>query len=201
MSTAHKNDEEAKVDHEAKADVVVHEIDGIQEYDNRLPNWWLYSLFGTVAFAFLYWFTYHSAGFALNPEAQYRAESEAAAAARASNMQVGAATPEALTALAHDPTALALGKQVFGSTCAPCHRGDGGGVVGPNLTDDFWLHGATPDAIYKTVEGGVSDKGMPAWGTQLGAVRTQAVVAYVMSVAGTNVAGGKGPQGERVANH
>ena len=187
--------------HEAKPDVVLHEVDGIQEYDNRLPNWWLYTLYGSIVFSFVYWFAYESAGFVEGPLAQYRSEAESAAAARASNMSVGAATPEALTTLSKDPTALALGKQVFSSTCAPCHRGDGGGVVGPNLTDEFWLHGAAPEAIYQTIATGVSDKGMPAWATQLGPVRTQAVTAYVMSLAGTNAPGGKAPQGERVARH
>jgi cytochrome c oxidase cbb3-type subunit 3 len=106
-------------------------------------------------------------------------------------------TPEALRALAKDKGTVDQGKQVFVQTCAACHRQDGGGVVGPNLTDDFWLHGAAPDKIYKTIAKGVPEKGMPAWGPQLGMDRTQAVTAYVISIRGTNVAGGKAPQGER----
>ena len=112
-------------------------------------------------------------------------------------MTVGEATPESLVALTKDPNAVALGKQVFPSTCAACHRGDGGGNVGPNLTDDFWLHGSAPEKIFKTIASGVPDKGMPAWQPQLGPLKTQAVTAYVLGLKGTNAPGGKAPQGER----
>lgn len=182
-------------DHEP--DRVLHEIDGIQEYDNRLPNWWLYTLYGALIFAAGYWYHYHSGGFGEHPAAEYKAEVERELAAQANQIQVGEATPEALVALVKDANAVALGGQVFASTCAPCHRGDGGGVVGPNLTDEYWLHGGAPDKIYKTVAAGVPDKGMPAWQAQLGALKTQAVTAFVMSLKGKNVADGKAPQGDR----
>lgn len=178
-------------------DKVIHEIDGIQEYDNRLPNWWLYTLYGTIIFAAVYWYHYHSAGFGDLPGAAYKAEVEREQAAAAMQIKVGEATPEALVALTKDANAVALGRQVFASTCAPCHRADGGGNVGPNLTDEFWLHGSAPDKIYKTISGGVPDKGMPAWQPQLGALKTQAVTAYVLGLRGTNVPGGKAPQGDR----
>lgn len=180
-----------------RADVVLHEVDGIQEYDNDLPNWWLYVLYGSILFGVVYWFTYETGRFADGPLEAYHAEVDRRAAAQASTLQVGEATSESLLTLSQDPAAIALGKQVFGSTCAPCHKNDGGGVVGPNLTDDFWLHGADPKGIYETVASGVSDKGMPAWLPQLGALRTQSVTAYVLTLRGTNVPGGKAPQGER----
>ena len=177
---------------------VVHEIDGIEEYDNKLPNWWLYILYGSVVFAFGYWFVYHVAGFGQLPLAAYEAEMDRVAAAQAGNAKlVGPVTAEALLALTKDRGTVARGKQIFASTCAACHRADGGGVVGPNLTDDFWLHGAAPDKVYKTITEGVLDKGMAAWGPQLGAERVQAVTAYVITLRGMNVAGGKAAQGER----
>jgi cytochrome c oxidase cbb3-type subunit III len=184
-------------EHEEKEDRVIHEVDGIQEYDNKLPNWWLYTLYGTIAFAVIYWYHYQAGGFGDTPRARYQAELDRALSEQASQIKVGEATPEALAALAKDPTALALGKQVFNSTCAACHRNDGGGMVGPNLTDDFWIHGGAPDKIYKTVATGVPDKGMPAWLPQLGGLKTQAVTAYVMTLRGNNAPGGKAPQGER----
>ncbi len=188
---------DVKKDVDPNVDRVIHEVDGIQEYDNKLPNWWLYTLYGTIAFAAFYWYHYESAGFGKSPAEAYQEEMDRALAAQASQLQVGEATPEALLALSKDPNAVALGKQVFLSTCAACHRADGGGSVGPNLTDDFWLHGGTPDKIYKTIATGVPDKGMPAWQPQLGALKTQAVTAYVLGLRGTNVPGGKPPQGER----
>lgn len=188
----------AKIDPEPSQDRVIHEIDGIAEYDNKLPNWWLYSLYASVAFAFVYWFAYHVAGFAELPLAEYQAEVVKEQAKEAARVKAeGAVTPEALTALSKDKATVEQGRQVFAQTCAACHRQDGGGVVGPNLTDDFWLHGASADRIYKTIASGVPDKGMPAWGSQLGSLRVQAVTAYVISIRGTNVGGGKAPQGER----
>jgi cytochrome c oxidase cbb3-type subunit III len=179
-------------------DKVLHEIDGIEEYDNKLPNWWLYTLYGAIAFSVVYWFHYHVASFGELPLASYHAEMDAVAAAEAERIKkVGVMTPEALAALAKDRGTVEQGKQVFAQTCAACHRQDGGGSVGPNLTDEFWLHGAGSDQIYKTIRDGVPEKGMPGWAAQLGPDRVQAVTAYVISLRGTNVAGGKAPQGER----
>jgi cytochrome c oxidase cbb3-type subunit III len=178
-------------------DRVIHEIDGIQEYDNKLPNWWLYTLYGAIVFAVGYWYWYENAGIGQYPAAAYQAEMDRVAAEQAMAITVGDATPESLVALTKDPNAVALGKQVFTSTCAACHRADGGGNVGPNLTDEFWLHGSAPEKVYKTIASGVPDKGMPAWQPQLGALKTQAVTAYVLGLIGTNVAGGKAAQGER----
>jgi cytochrome c oxidase cbb3-type subunit 3 len=185
-------------DRESTENRVIHEVDGIQEYDNHLPNWWLYSLYGAIVFAAGYWYHYHSAGFGDSPAAAYKYERERELAAQAMQIKVGEATPEALVALTKDPNAVALGRQVFASTCAACHRADGGGNVGPNLTDDFWLHGNAPDRIFRTIASGVPDKGMPAWQPQLGALKTQAVTAYVLGLRGTNVPGGKSAQGEQL---
>jgi cytochrome c oxidase cbb3-type subunit 3 len=178
-------------------DRVIHEVDGIQEYDNKLPNWWLYTLYGAILFAIVYWYGYQTSGIGRSPAEAYRVERDQALAEQATRIKVGEATPEALSALARDAAAVALGKSVFASTCAACHRADGGGLVGPNLTDDYWLHGGAPEQIYKTIATGVADKGMPAWQPQLGALKTQAVAAYVLGLRGKNVPGGKAPQGER----
>jgi cytochrome c oxidase cbb3-type subunit 3 len=187
------SDEEKEND--PKSDpAVLHEVDGIKEYDNKLPNWWLYTLYATVAFAVLYWYHYEVTGFGTNPKKAYQEEMDRIASIEASKHPV---TAESLIALSKDPARVQQGKEIFTSTCAACHRADGGGNVGPNLTDAYWLHGSAPEAIHRTIDKGVPDKGMPAWGPQLGAIRTQAVAAYVISIRGTNVAGGKPPQGSR----
>jgi cytochrome c oxidase cbb3-type subunit III len=190
MTNPHEQDE--------PQDKVIHEVDGIQEYDNKLPNWWLYTLYGAIAFAAVYWFHYEVAGFGESPIAAYEVEMDRAAAEQAARIKAaGVMTPEALSALAKDKGTVEQGRQVFAQTCAACHGANGGGVVGPNLTDEFWIHGAGSDQIYKTIRDGVPEKGMPAWAAQLGPDRVQAVTAYVISLRGTNVAGGKAPQGER----
>jgi cytochrome c oxidase cbb3-type subunit 3 len=98
-------------------------------------------------------------------------------------------------AFSTDPVKLAEGKQVYVKTCQVCHLDKGQGLVGPNLTDDYWLHGGDPLSIHNTVVHGVVEKGMAAWGRQLGADRVDAVVAYLMTLRGTHVEG-KAPEGE-----
>jgi cytochrome c oxidase cbb3-type subunit III len=193
VSAPKPNDE-----HESTENKVIHEVDGIQEYDNKLPNWWLYTLYGSMLFAAGYWFHYQTSGFGDLPRAEYQQEMDKAAAIEAARIKAaGVMTPEALTALSKDKGTVDQGKAVFAQTCIACHRQDGGGVVGPNLTDEFWIHGAAPEKIFKTISQGVPEKGMPAWAPQLGPDRTQAVTAYVISLRGTNVPNGKAPQGER----
>lgn len=179
-------------------DRILHEIDGIREMDHHLPNWWLATLWGSVLFAACYWLTYQGGGFAPLPGEEYRADMDRRAAIEAERAKaLGVVTPEMLAVLAKDRGTTSVGKDVFEKTCSACHRADGGGNVGPNLTDDAWLHGGGPMDVFKTVEGGVVDKGMPSWGPQLGRERVQAVVAYVLTLRNTNVPGGKAPQGER----
>ena len=179
-----------------KADVVVHEVDGIEEYDNKLPNWWLAVLFGSIAVAAVYWFVYQTSGFGDLPLAEYHAEMDRAAATEAVRIKAaGVMTPETLLALSKDKGTVRQGREIFVTTCVACHRADGGGIVGPNLTDDFWIHGGGPDNVLATIMHGVAEKGMPAWGPQLGAERVQAVTAYVITLRGSHVEAGKAPQG------
>jgi cytochrome c oxidase cbb3-type subunit 3 len=102
---------------------------------------------------------------------------------------------ERLLALTKNHEALEEGKKTFLANCAPCHRPDAGGLIGPNLTDAYWLHGGTLAEVYKTVTNGVLDKGMPPWGKMLKPEQLQAVVAYVASLQGTKPANPKAPQG------
>jgi cytochrome c oxidase cbb3-type subunit III len=177
-------------------DRVVHEYDGIEEYDNHLPNWWLVTLFGAIVFAIGYWFHYSvlhtGASLAESYEASMAVD-RAAAAARA--RRAGAMTDESLLALANDPATVRVGRGVYASNCVACHAATGGGGIGPNLTDNAWIHGGRPTDLLRTVNEGVLAKGMPAWGPQLGLDRVQSAVAYVLTLRNTNVAGGKAPQG------
>lgn len=174
---------------------IVHVYDDIEEMDNHLPNWWLFTLYAAMVFALGYWFYYHTFQVApLSREAfeQAMAADYAQAAERA--RRAGAMTPEALLALSRDRATVAEGREVFTSNCVACHGAAGGGNIGPNLTDNAWLHGGAPNVIYRTVLNGVTTRGMPAWGPQLGDRRVQSVVAYLLTIKNTNVAG-RPPQG------
>lgn len=178
-----------------------HEYDGIREYDNRLPSWWLFTLYAAIVFSFSYWLYYHTfaigdtAAEALALELQ-RAESEARARDEARLAREGILSDDSLVALAADTAAVARGKETFLQSCLACHGQQGEGTVGPNLTDAYWLHGHQPTQIHAVIAEGKLDKGMPAWRPVLGASRLRDVTAYVLSLKGSNVTG-KAPQGVR----
>lgn len=171
-----------------------HEYDGIQEFDNPMPRWWLYLFWVSIAWSVLYWFNVPGIGSGKGRIADYNA-SVAAAAAALPPVPVAGPGADQLLAMSKDPTALAAGKTVFTAYCAACHGSDGGGVIGPNLTDDAWIHGGAPEAVYHTVHDGVLAKGMPAWGQSLKPDEVTAVVAYVLSLQGTHPANPKAPEG------
>jgi cytochrome c oxidase cbb3-type subunit 3 len=170
--------------------------DDIVEHDNKLPLWWQLTLYGTVLFAICYWLGRRLE--AIPSPAQTYSDEVAAQHARDAERARARGTIDdgMLATLAKDPATVAQGKDVFAATCAPCHKPDGGGNIGPNLTDAYWIHGGKPTDIYKTVNEGVTTKGMPTWGPVLGEQRVEAVVAFVISIENTNVPGGKAPQGD-----
>jgi len=170
---------------------IVHVYDDIEEEDNHLPHWWLAILFGAIVFGFGYWFVYEVTAALPSPLTSFRAETAEAAKKRA---EAGPVTNESLVVLARDARTLAEGKQIFTSTCAPCHGPLAQGLVGPNLTDKFWLHGGAPVDIHKSITNGYPDKGMRPWGQILGAGRVRTVAAFVISLKGQNVPG-RPPQG------
>jgi cytochrome c oxidase cbb3-type subunit 3 len=172
-----------------------HEFDGIREYDNRLPNWWLFTLYGSIVFAVLYWLSLHTWRWSPLSHQQYEEEMGRAAQVQLAAMASQQLSDEALTLMSQIPETVARGQAVFEGFCVACHRADGSGQVGPNLTDAYWLHGGRPMQIHRTVTSGVPEKGMAAWGDQLGPARVQDVVAFVLTLKGKDRPG-KEPQGE-----
>ena len=179
---------------------VVHVYDGIEEQDNHLPNWWLYTLYGACVFALGYWIYYQAYGVGLSPLQAYQRDKAAAKRAEAAQlMALGDLTDAQLVEMSKNPAIVKQGAEIYATTCFACHLANGGGQIGPNLTDEFWMHGGLPTQILKTVRDGVPDKGMLAWKQQLGEEKVRAVTAYVLTMVGTNVPGGKAPQGEKLA--
>jgi cytochrome c oxidase cbb3-type subunit 3 len=172
-----------------------HSFDGIQEYDNRLPNWWLFILYASIVFSLGYWLVFHTFGLVPNPVGRYREVMAAAAEAQLARMSEGGPTNESLGLMATIPARVDEGRELFQQYCVVCHLERGQGSVGPNLTDRYWIHGGAPLDIHRTVTDGVPSKGMAAWGRQLGPRRVEAVVAYVLTLRDTRVEG-KAPEGE-----
>ncbi len=168
---------------------IVHVYDGIEEADNELPTWWLWTFYGAIAFAVFYWFAYHELKAFPLPREAYEARLQAQGAG-------AEVTEDMLSAMASNPDAVAAGADIFQQNCAVCHKERGEGNIGPNLTDAFWIHGGTATDIYHTIHDGVLQAGMPAWGQTLGAEAVQKVTAFVLSIRDTNVPG-KEPQGDR----
>jgi cytochrome c oxidase cbb3-type subunit 3 len=173
--------------------LIDHEYDGIREYDNPLPRWWVWTFYATIVFAVLYWF---NLGIGVGPGrlAQYQAD---VLSHQRPEPAAGAGLAD-LGALVGDQAAIARGREVFVTTCASCHRADGGGGIGPNLTDAAWIHGEGLAEIHRTIVEGVPAKGMPSWGKLLPREKVDAVTVYVLSLAGTNPPDPKAPEGQPV---
>ncbi|MEO8450325.1 MAG: cbb3-type cytochrome c oxidase N-terminal domain-containing protein [Gemmatimonadota bacterium] len=182
-------------DQSEKDRLLDHEYDGILEYDNPMPRWWLATLWGSVLFSIIYVINVAGIGIGKGRIADYEADMKVAAALAAKNDPMAGLTSEALVAAAADPVKRKLGQVTFSTMCSSCHLADGGGLIGPNLTDAYWLHGAKPLQIMKTVVEGVPAKGMPAWGKILKPDQLTAVAAYVTTLRGTKPKTPKAPQG------
>lgn len=168
---------------------IIHVYDGIEEADNELPAWWIAMFVGGAVFALGYWFAYHEYEALKLPNEEY----SAAVIARAE--AAGTVSVDALVLGANNPETLASAKTTFTATCVACHGADGQGVIGPNLTDDHWIHGGSALAVYTTIKDGILTKGMPSWGPVLGDKAVQQLASYVISLRGKNVAG-KAPEGQ-----
>lgn len=173
-----------------------HHYDGIQEYDNPLPRWWVYLFWATILFSLLYVLNLPGIGVGKGRIASYEREMAEARAKYGDRLAAGASMSEPeLLALVGDALEVKAGKACFDLNCMPCHRADGGGMIGPNLTDVYWIHGGRPLEVMKTVREGVPQKGMPAWGQVLKPEQVASVTAYVLSLQGSNPANPKAPEG------
>ena len=171
----------------------LHEYDGIRENDNPLPMWWLWTFFGTIIFGFIYYLHF---GLHIGPNLDEELNADMA---EIQSLQKNAPTSfdeKKMAAMIADTAALERGKQQFAAKCVSCHGDKGQGIIGPNLTDNFWIHGdGKPEAIYGVVAKGVLEKGMPAWEAMLKPDELIEVVGYVVSLKGSNPPGAKEAQG------
>jgi cytochrome c oxidase cbb3-type subunit 3 len=182
---------------EYQDEILDHNYDGIHEFDNDLPPWWKYGFGFTIVFAVVYVGYYH-----VTPKGQLQAAEYATEMRQAALLvSAGADDPNQPTTYLALTTAadLGSGKTIFATNCAPCHGANAEGKVGPNLTDDYWLHGGEVNNVYKTIKFGITSKGMVAWKGKLSGKQMLQVSSYVLSVQGSKPANAKLPQGEKEA--
>jgi cytochrome c oxidase cbb3-type subunit 3 len=184
---------------EKEADVMLdHNYDGIRELNNQLPPWWKWGFYFTIAFAVFYLFSYHVAGTGKLSLQEYAEELKQAQHDKEERMKISANNiTEANVVAFTDAHELAEGKNIFEKNCVACHGNLGQGNVGPNLTDEFWLHGGGIKNVFNTITTGVPNKGMISWKAQLAPKQIQQVASFILTLKGTNPAGAKEPQGEK----
>lgn len=172
-----------------------HEYDGIREYDNPLPRWWVWMWAGSAVFSFAYFFHYHVSGNGESVAAAYEADVRQAREVEAKANLAQPVSEESLGALMNDEALMNDAKPLFALRCAVCHGDKGQGLIGPNLTDNAWLHGggALID-IFRVIDEGVLAKGMPAWGKQLSPIELRKLAAFIGAQRGKSLPG-KPPEG------
>lgn len=178
-----------------------HNYDGIQEYDNDLPRWWVWLFVITIVWGGVYTVWFHFTGrpnpteqLALDMQALKSAQSAHEAAKPASS----AISDDDMLKLAKDTETTTRGAALFTAKCAMCHGAAGQGLIGPNLTDSHWIHGGTPSLIRTTIEQGVLAKGMLAWKGVITDSEISDVIAYILSLKGSNPPNAKAAEGEFV---
>ena len=172
-----------------------HDYDGIKELDNHLPPWWKYMFYATIVFAVVYLYLYHVSGTLPLQAQEYEIAMAKAASFRAANSEGMETIDESNIVFSDDPVVQVSGLKVYQRNCVACHKAAGEGSIGPNLTDDYWLHGGSIQEVYYTIKHGVPDKGMIAWGEVLSPTKMSDVTSYLQTLRGTNPENPKAPQG------
>lgn len=176
-----------------------HNYDDIKELNNPIPPWFNVLFYGTIVFGFAYILLFHV--FQINPlqAEEYKTELLVAEKQKQEYLKkMDNLVNEDNVTLTEDPSKLAQGAEVFKTKCVVCHGEKAEGKNGPNLTDAFWIHGGDIKAIFKTITHGVTSKGMPAWKNNFPPAQIQSIASYVLSLQGSNPAGGKAPEGLEV---
>lgn len=177
--------------------VLDHNYDGIRELDNHLPPWWKWLFYITAVWGVVYMLAYHVFDTLPLQDEEYEIAMAEAAAFKSDNAVAEVSVDESNIAIATDAATLASGKTTYERNCVACHKAGGEGGIGPNLTDEYWLHGGSPQAVYNSIKNGIPDKGMIAWKDVLSPAKMSEVNSYIYTLRGTNPANAKAPQGEK----
>ncbi|AZQ60843.1 c-type cytochrome [Flammeovirga pectinis] len=187
-----------------EAEIIMdHDYDGIRELDNDLPPWWKALFYGCIVVAFGYLGVYHwwqDSDAEPVSIAEYHSDVKAAQVAKEEYLATMAnSIDESNVTVLTEQSGIDEGQKIFIANCKACHGGAGEGGVGPNLTDEYWLHGGDVASIFKTIKYGVPAKGMLAWESKMTPLQMQQLSSFIVSLQGTNPPNGKAPQGDKVA--
>lgn len=182
---------------EQEADILLdHDYDGIRELDNALPPWWKYGFIITIVIAVVYMLNFHVFHTGLNPTQEYNVEMAKAKIEKEEYQAKNKDKIDDNNVPMADADGIKVGQTLFEANCAACHLKDGGGTVGPNLTDAYWIHKGSLTDVYHSITTGFPDKGMPAWNDKFTAKEISFLASFVKSLKGTKPAVPKDPQGE-----
>lgn len=182
---------------EQEADIDLgHDYDGIRELDNKLPPWWLYGFYLCIIFAVVYLWRFHVSHTGPSSKEEFQIAMAKADKEKEEFLKKSASNVDENTVVMLDASGIAAGQATYITNCAACHGKLGEGTVGPNLTDDYWLHGGKINDIFKTIKYGVPEKGMRAWQEDLSPVKIAQVASFIKSIHGTNPPNPKEKQGE-----
>lgn len=182
---------------EKEQDIMLdHDYDGIKELDNSLPPWWIYGFYLTIIVAVVYLYYYHLGGNGPSSQEEFAIEMQRGEEEKAKYLAQAANNIDENNVTMQDASGIAAGKTIFESTCAACHAKDGGGGVGPNLTDAYWLHGGSLSDVFKSIKYGWPDKGMKSWKDDFSPRQIAELASFVESLQGTHPAAPKDKQGE-----
>lgn len=180
---------------EQEADIDLgHNYDGIRELDNRLPPWWIYGFYGTIIFAAIYLWRYHVSHTAPLSKEEYEIAVQTADKKIQDYLKQKGESVDENTVSMLGTADITEGKRMFQISCITCHNEGGAGNVGPNLTDDYWLHGGDIKSVFKTIRYGIN--AMPTWQNTYSNKQIAQLSSYVKSLHGTNPPNAKAPQGE-----
>jgi cytochrome c oxidase cbb3-type subunit 3 len=182
---------------ESKEMVLDHDYDGIKELDYGMPPWLSGIFIGSIFLAIAYLIQVWGIGNIKDQVTEYEEEiSKAEISIAAYRDKQANLVDENSVILLDNESDLSTGKEIFLKECRACHADDGGGGVGPNLTDNFWVHGGDIQSIFTTIKYGVPEKGMISWQSKLNPVEMQKVSSYILTLVGTSPKSPKEPQGD-----
>jgi len=200
MNTPHHDQDDQNTDADGSI-ISGHLYDGIEEYDNPMPGWWVWMFVASIIWTPIYILGVHQFDFINSYEDDLAlAQAELVEMRQASEATSPSADvdDEMLAAYFGNAEHEAAGRAMFSANCAMCHGNAGEGLIGPNLTDDYYIHGNAPTDVYQVISEGVLDKGMTPWGAILSVEERAQLVAYVKTLNGTNPEGAKAPEGDHV---